>query len=114
MEALLGTWGVVVVKARNSFDALRLAGQLDIDAVLADCHLGDGIDGLGLLRRMHASQNTGLAAALITADHSADLADMARAAGYPLLHKPLRPAALRALLGAFRRRPRSLSASGSH
>jgi PAS domain S-box-containing protein len=111
MEALLRTWGVMVVKARNSSDALRLAAQVGVDAVLADCHLGDGIDGLELLRRMHASQNTTLAAALITADHSVELADLARAAGYPLLHKPLRPAALRALLGAFRRRPRSVSAS---
>jgi hypothetical protein len=31
----------------------------------------------------------------------------ARAAGFPLLHKPLRPAALRALLSAFHRQTRS-------
>ncbi|MGB6310206.1 MAG: NahK/ErcS family hybrid sensor histidine kinase/response regulator [Steroidobacteraceae bacterium] len=111
MEALLGTWGVLVVKARNSSEALRLASEQDIDAVLADYHLGDGSDGLELLRRLQASQEAELAAALITADHCAEVALMARTAGYPLLHKPLRPAALRSLLGAFRRRPRQVSTS---
>jgi DNA-binding response OmpR family regulator len=112
MEALLGTWGVQVIKARNCAEALRLAAQADIDAVLADYHLGDGIDGLELLCRLQASQNAPLAAALITADHGAEVALIARTAGYPLLHKPLRPAALRALLGAFRRRPKKAWAGG--
>jgi hypothetical protein len=40
-------------------------------------------------------------AALITADHGAELTRAARKAGVPLLHKPLRPAALRALLSSF-------------
>jgi CheY-like chemotaxis protein/anti-sigma regulatory factor (Ser/Thr protein kinase) len=104
MEALLGTWGVLVVKARNTTEALALAATTDIDAVLADYHLGDGINGVELLRRLQASQNTAIAAALITADHSAEVALIARTAGYRLLHKPLRPASLRALLDAFRRR----------
>jgi hypothetical protein len=42
--------------------------------------------------------------ALITADHGAELTRAARRAGVPLLHKPLRPAALRALLSAFKLR----------
>jgi CheY-like chemotaxis protein len=112
MEALLGTWGVVVVKARNAAEALRFIGLEEIDVVLADYHLGDGVDGLELLRRLQASRSIALPAALITADHGAELALIARTAGYPLLHKPLRPAALRALLGAFRRWPGSLPAGG--
>jgi signal transduction histidine kinase len=104
MEALLGTWGVVVLKARNAAEAEHAAAAMDIDVVLADYHLGDGVDGLELLRRLHASRAAGFAAALITADHGTELALIARTAGYPLLHKPLRPAALRALLDAFRRR----------
>jgi PAS domain S-box-containing protein len=106
MEALLGTWGVVVVKARNAAEALRFIEEVDV--VLADYHLGDGVDGLELLRRLQASRSIALPAALITADHGAELALIARTAGYPLLHKPLRPAALRALLGAFRRWPGTL------
>ena len=81
------------------------------DVVLADYHLGDGINGMELLRRLRPTQDTSLTAALITADHSPEVAVIARTAGYPLLHKPLRPAALRALLSAFRRRPKKHLAS---
>jgi hypothetical protein len=72
--------------------------------VLADYHLGDDVDGLELLRCLQSSQKAPLAAALITADHGPEAALLARTAGYPLLRKPLRPAALRTLLGAFRLR----------
>ena len=83
---------------------MRICADARIDTVLADYHLGDGINGIELLRTLRRSWNPGTAAALISADHGADLALQARTAGFPLLHKPLRPAALRALLCAFRRR----------
>jgi len=104
MDALLGAWGVQVTKARNSSEAQQIAGRGEVDAVLADYHLGDAVGGLELLRRLQDMRGTRLGAALISADHSAELAQLARAAGFPLLHKPLRPAALRALLSAYRRR----------
>jgi CheY-like chemotaxis protein len=111
MEALLGQWGVQVMKARNSLEATQLCAQEDLDAVLADYHLGDGVDGIELLRRLQQSRIPPLGAALISADHGAELSLLARGAGYPLLHKPLRPAALRALLNAFRRHPSKVSAA---
>jgi PAS domain S-box-containing protein len=104
MEALLGGWGVSVLKARGSSEALALAAASDLDAVLVDYHLDDGSDGLELLRRLNERRDTNLAGGLITADHGAHVALAARAQGYPLLHKPIRPAALRALLAASRRR----------
>jgi len=111
MQALLATWGVTVIKATNATEALRLAAEVPIDAVLADYHLGTGIDGLELLRRLQANQKADLAAALITADHGAEAEALARAAGYPLLYKPLRAAALRALLSAFRSRSYKIEAA---
>jgi signal transduction histidine kinase/ActR/RegA family two-component response regulator len=104
MEALLGGWGVSVLKARGSSEALALAAASDLDVVLVDYHLDDGSDGLELLRRLSERRDTALAGGLITADHGAHVALAARAQGYPLLHKPIRPAALRALLAASRRR----------
>jgi CheY-like chemotaxis protein len=104
MEALLGGWGVSVLKARGSSEALALAAASDLDAVLVDYHLNDGSDGLELLRRLNERRDSALAGGLITADHGAHVALAARAQGYPLLHKPIRPAALRALLAASRRR----------
>jgi PAS domain S-box-containing protein len=104
MQALLEQWGIRVLKARGSVEALRLIDSQLIDAVLADYHLGDDSDGLGLIRRITELRGPGCAVALITADHSAELTRAARRAGVPLLHKPLRPAALRALLSAFKLR----------
>lgn len=104
MQALLEQWGIRVFKAQGSSEALRLIGSELIDAVLADYHLGDGSNGLELIQRIMDLRGPGCAAALITADHGAELTRAARRAGVPLLHKPLRPAALRALLSAFRLR----------
>jgi DNA-binding response OmpR family regulator len=104
MQALLEQWGVKVFKANRSSEALRLIGDEAIDAVLADYHLGDGTQGLDLIRRVAELRGAACAAALITADRGAELTRAARRAGIPLLHKPLRPAALRALLSAFKLR----------
>jgi PAS domain S-box-containing protein len=111
MEALLGQWGVQVLKARNSAEATLLYERSGIDTVLADYHLGDGIDGIELLHRLCKARTPSATAALISADHDADLILAARNAGFPLLHKPLRPAALRALLCAFQRQAPHVSAA---
>jgi signal transduction histidine kinase len=111
MQALLGQWGVHVLKARSSAEAEQLYADNEVDAILADYHLGDGVDGIELLRRLRDGRAPASSAALISADHGAELALLARTAGYPLLHKPLRPAALRALLSAFRRQPSRVSAA---
>jgi PAS domain S-box-containing protein len=110
MEALLGQWGVRVLKARNRAEAAVLC-QSGVDTILADYHLGDDVNGIELLHRLCGSQMPAPTAALISADHDADLILAARNAGYPLLHKPLRPAALRALLCAFRRQAQHASAA---
>jgi DNA-binding response OmpR family regulator len=111
MHALLDQWGVRVFRALGSSDALQLLGSEHIDAVLADYHLGDGANGLELIQRIVKITDGRCAAALITADYGAELARAARTAGVPLLHKPLRPAALRALLGSFKLRlPRGSAA----
>ncbi len=101
MEALLEQWGVRVFRAVNSVEAVRVAGQHPPDAALVDYHLGDGSDGIELLRRLQPAPGS-IRGALLTADRSTELAQAARAAGIPILHKPLRPAALRALLAALR------------
>jgi PAS domain S-box-containing protein len=102
MQALLEQWGIRVFKADGSGEALHQIGSEIIDAVLADYHLGDGSNGLALIQRITELRGSAFAAALITADHGAELTRAARRAGVPILHKPLRPAALRALLSAFK------------
>jgi PAS domain S-box-containing protein len=104
MEALLEQWGIRVSKAHSSSEALRLFATETIDAVLADHHLDDDTYGLDLIVRIRELRGAHYPAALITADHDAKLTRAARRAGVSLLHKPLRPAALRALLSAFKLR----------
>ena len=111
MEALLGQWGVRVYKASNSTQALELARLHQPEAVLADYHLGEELNGLELLRQLSDGGASEFTMALVTADHGPKLAQAARERGVPLLHKPLRPAALRALLTAFKRQVRRTSAA---
>jgi CheY-like chemotaxis protein len=102
MSALMSRWGVRVLTAVNSGEAKRVAAMDPPDVILADYRLGDGeMDGLELLQAMRRRGVGHLPGALITADHSRAVTERARALGYPVLRKPLKPAALRALLGAL-------------
>jgi signal transduction histidine kinase/CheY-like chemotaxis protein len=99
METLLGGWGCRVLKAADLAGALAVLGA-DApvpDALLVDYHLdhGNGIDAIAELRRKSGAE---LPAILITADRSPHVRDEARARGIQVLNKPLKPAALRALL----------------
>jgi CheY-like chemotaxis protein len=75
--------------------------QMAPDGLLVDYHLddGNGIAAIAELRRRFGSE---LPAILITADRSPHVRADARAQGIQLLHKPLKPAALRALLTQWR------------
>ncbi|QEE26251.1 hybrid sensor histidine kinase/response regulator [Rhodanobacter glycinis] len=104
MRALLQRWGVDCRTARDVAEAERELQRGPVDLILADYHLGDGVDGLQALRELRARGVPLPPTALITADGSSELKQRARAQGYPILHKPVRPAALRALLTALPRR----------
>ncbi len=103
MRALLGRWGVDCRLARDLDQARAELAQQPIDLILADYHLADGVDGLQALAALADTCHRLPPAALITADGSGELKQRARAMGYPVLHKPVRPAALRALLAALLR-----------
>jgi len=100
MAALLGGWGCRVATAATHAEALACvaeAGRLP-DLVLADLHLDEGPDGLEVVDLMRKSWNRAVPAALITADRDPMLRARARAHQVELLFKPVKPAALRALL----------------
>jgi PAS domain S-box-containing protein len=102
MGALMSRWGLKVLTAANASEAREAAERHAPDIVLADYRLGDGeVDGLELLTSLRCTCTTATPGALITADHSVALAVHARSIGYPVLRKPVKPAALRALLGAL-------------
>ncbi len=104
MRALLRRWGV---DCRVALDVAQARAELEagkIDLILADYHLADDVDGLQALEQLRDTLGTLPPVAMITADGSNELKLRAKALGYPLLHKPVRPAALRALLTALLRR----------
>jgi Na+/proline symporter/signal transduction histidine kinase/ActR/RegA family two-component response regulator len=104
MRALLQRWGV---DCRTALDVAQAEQELrrgGVDLILADYHLTDDMDGLQALEALRSVIGDLPPVAMITADGSSELKQRARALGYPILHKPVRPAALRALLSALARR----------
>jgi signal transduction histidine kinase/ActR/RegA family two-component response regulator len=103
MALLLGRWGVTTLTARTIAEAESLAIGRRPDVILADFHLREPETGLDVLRRL-CPPGGGRPGALVTANASEQLAQTARAEGFEILRKPVKPAALRALLAAFARR----------
>ncbi len=100
MAALLGGWGCNVATAASqdeALDAVARAGRLP-DLLLADLHLDEGADGLDVVVALRQAWGRNVQAALVTADRDPTLRARARARQVELLHKPVKPASLRALL----------------
>jgi DNA-binding response OmpR family regulator len=74
-----------------------LAGRRP-DAVIADRDLGEGGDGFAALSRLEATLGASLPALVLTGDY--DVRDLERVneAGRRVLHKPVWPAVLHAVL----------------
>ena len=100
MATLLGGWGCEVATASSHAEALARVREADRlpDLVLADLHLDEELDGLEIVESLRASWGHAVPAALVTADRDPMLRLRARSKQVELLHKPVKPAALRALL----------------
>jgi signal transduction histidine kinase/Na+/proline symporter len=97
LAGLLRDWSYSVEAATNAADARRMAAAGPFDAMVLDYHLDDGSTGLELLEDLRGLGQHG-PAVLVSADHAAELQNAARQAGCALLHKPIRPLALRSML----------------
>ena len=102
MVLLLSGWGCEVITgtdAASALEAVRRAATTP-DIALVDYHLdgGHGIDAVNTLRWKLGK----VPAVLITADRSAKVRAAAEAADIGILNKPLKPAALRAMLSHYR------------
>jgi len=97
MEALLSSWGFSVLSARDGAQAHTLCAAQRPALLILDYHLDSGDTGLALWQRLRVSCGP-LPALVITADHSDGVRRAVADAGLLLLHKPLKPLALRAAL----------------
>ena len=99
MNLLLDRWGFTVMLAENQEQAERQVREHGApDMVLVDHHLGHNTFGLQVMQHINATFDLELPAIVITADRSAELEEKVRHRGYGLLRKPIKPAALRALM----------------
>jgi signal transduction histidine kinase len=99
MELLLDRWGCSVMLAENQEEASRCMHETGVpDMVLVDYHLSDQSNGMDVMKHLNESLGRQLPAIFITADRSQKLEEEIRQQGYGLLRKPIRPAALRALI----------------
>jgi Na+/proline symporter/signal transduction histidine kinase len=97
MHTLLTGWGCSVKTAAGLADVLAGALTNPPDAILADYHL-DRENGLDLIDAVRDHYGQAAPAILITADRSPEVREAAAARDVQVLDKPLKPAALRALL----------------
>ncbi len=99
MTTLLTGWGCEVIAAPTQKDAELEAVRRKIipDVMLADYHLDD-TDGLETITALRWKFGKPIPAVLITADRSPQLRAEADGKRVMMLPKPIRPAALRALL----------------
>jgi Na+/proline symporter/signal transduction histidine kinase len=103
MQRLLGGWGCCVLKGADLAEAIAAVDKsgLDPDGLLVDYHL-DGGNGIGAILELRRRNRRAVPAILVTADRSVRVREEARAAGVHVLHKPVKPASLRALVGQWR------------
>jgi signal transduction histidine kinase/CheY-like chemotaxis protein len=100
MRGLLASWGCHVVTAGAGEEALaRLEEHERIpDLIISDYRLPGNETGIDAIRRIQASLPGNIPALLISGDTAPEHLAEAKASGYHLLHKPVQPAKLRALL----------------
>ena len=99
MSTLLTKWGYQVFKAAEPEQALQLIQQENIQVWLVDQHLNQGKIGLDFIL---AQRQDHVPVALITADSDPELPQRLKELNIVLLHKPLKPASLRAWLSSLK------------
>ncbi|MFB9865930.1 hybrid sensor histidine kinase/response regulator [Vreelandella sulfidaeris] len=100
MTAMLSGWGCEVFTATSIGGAKSILRNMDgePDAILADYHLDNEVTGLMALEALSERFKGAVPGIVITADRTEVVAEEIKRAGYQLLLKPVKPAALRALL----------------
>jgi len=105
MRGLLRRWGCFVVTAESESVALAsLAGDDHRpDLIISDYRLADGCTGIEAIQRLRSAFRAPIPAFLITGDIAPERLREASANGFHLLHKPVEPMALRAMLNQILR-----------
>ena len=100
MQTLLSRWGADVRLARDLDDVAEILTDPAFAPaiILADYHLDGGVLGVEAVARVRHVLGRNVPAILITADRGETAAQAAASSSCEILHKPVRPAELRALM----------------
>lgn len=98
MQALLQSWGCRCVAASDADEVLRQIDGAEPDFIIADLRLRNNRTGIDAVRELRASLGREVPAVLISGDTALDRLIEVSAAGFTMLHKPLKAVRLRALL----------------
>jgi len=99
-SGLLGKWGYSVVTAASDEAALIQLAEREQhpDLIISDYHLANGKTGIEAIERINAAFGASIAAILISGDTAPERLRDAKDKGYILLHKPVDPMQLRAVM----------------
>lgn len=97
---LLGNWGYSVLTAGSDEAALMRVAQRQErpDLIISDYHLANGKIGIRAIEQINAAFDSSIPAILISGDTAAEPLRDANEKGYILLHKPVEPMRLRAVM----------------
>jgi len=104
MSAMVGTlerWGISVIPATSTEALLAAVAEVGVppDVIIADYHLNGSDTGLRSIAALREAAGQRIPGILVTADRSKQLQRGARQMEVEVLTKPLKPQALRSLLG---------------
>lgn len=99
MRSLLTGWQCLVLTAVDSDDAIQqiLAANITPDILISDYHL-EKENGIEAIQNIEGACKANIPAMIITADRSPGVRAKCASSGLAVLQKPVKPAALRALI----------------
>ncbi len=101
MLALLQRWGCITLPASNGEEAIRQARESEylFDVIVSDYRLPGNVTGVQVVQQILSEAPIPIPVVLVTGDTSPERLQEVRDSGFPLLHKPVKPAFLRNALG---------------
>src|SRR5215831_3959512 len=105
MCGLFRSWGYRLLVAGTDDEALAGVADRDRppDLIVSDYHLSGGKTGIEVIEELRRTLSAEIPAFLVSGDTSPELLRQARASGYHLLHKPVNPMTLRAMVSSVLR-----------
>jgi Na+/proline symporter/signal transduction histidine kinase/CheY-like chemotaxis protein len=107
MVALLGNWKCDVTAAESLEDAMEKLEGHKPNIILADYQLDDNKNGLDAMDSIRDALSEDIPGILITGYMAPEVREDAIDRGYQILYKPVKPAALRALVNKLLKQKRS-------